>query len=79
MVSFLSYIVNRFCKCFTFAAESTKQPSEVEDESSKSNGNKFTNLKDGDDKVKRQGMNRLLADLDTVLRLKEILKKYSNL
>ena len=74
MVCFLSYTVNRFSDRFIIEAKINEQPSEAAEESSESVNVELENFEDGDDKVRRQGMNRLLADLDTVLRLKEILK-----
>ncbi len=72
MVCFLSYTVNRFSD--RFIIDTKIKSSEAAEESSESVNVELENFEDGDDKVRRQGMNRLLADLDTVLRLKEILK-----
>ena len=55
-------------------ARNNKQLSEVEEQSNKGVDDELENVEDRDDKVRHQGMNMLLADLDTVLRLKEILK-----
>ncbi len=75
-VSFTSfrYSINRFCDCLIIATESDKQPLKAENESSESVNAELESFENGDEKVRRQGMNRLLADLFTVLRLKEILK-----
>ena len=64
-VSFTSfrYSINRFCDCLIIATESDKQPSKAENESSESVNVELESFENGDEKVRRQGMNRAELDL----------------